>query len=261
MLEIKNIHLQAGDKTLADDMSMSLEPGKVHVIIGPNGTGKSTLLKAIFGEVKLESGTVSHSQKNMQDKSLTLWRRPIAYMPQDINLSVSLTALEVVLLGNVDSLSLHLDQEVIEKGLNALAQVGLLSLAHRKVNTLSGGQCQMVLFAQVLMRTPSIVMLDEPVSALDLFYQQVLLEHLTKETHSNQWITLVVLHDLNLAAQYADNLIVLNNAKIQAFGKPKDVMTKQLIEDVYRVNTEVLLDSNGQPFIRTYNQIPSAVTA
>lgn len=257
MLELHNIHLSAGERLLANDISLSLEAGKMHVLIGPNGTGKSTLLKAIFAEVSLNSGDIQLDQQSFTQRHLSQWRRLFSYMPQDINLNISLTALEVVLLGNADSLSLHLDQETIEKGLHALEQVGLLALANRKVNTLSGGQCQMVLFAQALMRSPRIVMLDEPVSALDLYYQQVLLERLSQETKKNQWITLVVLHDLNLAAQYADNLIVLNNAQVKAHGAPSNVMTKALIESVYQVEAQIMTDTKGQPFVRTYGHIPA----
>lgn len=99
------------------------------------------------------------------------------------------------------------------------SRLGLRHLAHRDVRTLSGGQCQMILFAQALMRNPSILMLDEPVSALDLHHQHVLLEHLVEQTRQHQYTTIMVLHDLNLAAQYADNLLVMKQGQLLAQGE------------------------------------------
>jgi iron complex transport system ATP-binding protein len=173
-------------------------------------------------------------------------------MPQDIHLDLELSVLEVVLLGRLDSLSLRLDDAMITAALTALDDIGLLHLAERSVNTLSGGQCQMVLFAQALMRRPQILMLDEPVSALDLYYQQVLLEHLKRQTRDHHWVSVMVVHDLNLAAQYADNLLVLKQGRLVAQGTPAAVLTPELIAEVYQVDADVVLDQNGVPFVRTH---------
>ncbi|WP_418138953.1 ABC transporter ATP-binding protein [Marinomonas sp. RS-M-Aa-14] len=159
--------------------------------------------------------------------------------------------LEVVLLGQLNALGLRLDNSLIKQALTALEKIGLLHLANRPVNKLSGGQCQMILFAQALMRNPKILMLDEPVSALDLHFQHVLLDHLDTQTKQQSWVTLMVLHDLNLAAQYADNLLVLKNGHVVASGHPSDILTPALVKEVYDVNAEVTKDSYGIPFIRT----------
>ena len=107
------------------------------------------------------------------------------------------------------------------------------------------------LFAQVLLRDPRIMMLDEPVSALDLHHQMQLMEHLCQQTREQQWITLVVLHDLNLAAQFADQLIVLAGGDLQAFGPPARVLDAALIERLYQVPVEISHDQHGIPFLRT----------
>jgi iron complex transport system ATP-binding protein len=159
--------------------------------------------------------------------------------------------LEVVLLGQLNTLGFRLEDHVIKEALTALDKIGLLHLANREVNKLSGGQCQMILFAQALMRKPKILMLDEPVSALDLHFQHVLLDHLDTQTKEQSWVTLMVLHDLNLAAQYADNLLVLKDGKLVASGHPNDVLTPQLVKDVYNVDAHVTKDMSGTPFIRT----------
>lgn len=251
MLKVENLDLSFDDLVLADNMSFELEASKTHVIIGPNGTGKSTLLKTLFGDIQPQKGQVSFEGAALTKATLSTWRTQFGYMPQDIRLDVGLTVLEVVLLGQLNALSLKLGDQLLEEALQALDQIGLLHLANRDVRTLSGGQCQMILFAQALMRKPKILMLDEPVSALDLHFQQVLLDHLDQQTKQKGWVSLMILHDLNLAAQYADNLLVLKGGKVVAQGAPKDVITPAMVEDVYGVKADVQLDSLGVPFIRT----------
>ncbi|MGB2064061.1 putative siderophore transport system ATP-binding protein YusV [Marinomonas gallaica] len=251
MLEVRNLSLAFDDLVLADNMNFTLDQGKTHVIIGPNGTGKSSLLKTLFGDIQPQSGEVLYQGAALTKATLNPWRQRFGYMPQDINLDVGLSVLEVVLLGQLNALSLKLGDSLLEEALQALDQIGLLHLANRDVRTLSGGQCQMILFAQALMRKPEILMLDEPVSALDLHFQQVLLDHLDQQTKQKGWISLMILHDLNLAAQYADNLLVLKGGKVVAQGAPKDILTADLIEDVYGVKADIQLDSLGVPFVRT----------
>ncbi len=251
MLSVRDLHLTLGAKVLAKGFEFDLKSGEVTVIIGPNGTGKSSLLKALFAELPIQQGSVSLFDKEHKAQSVAQWRKVFGYMPQDIQLDVALSALEVVLLGQLDSLNLTLDEHTLRTGLEALEKVGMLEYADREVHTLSGGQRQMVLFAQVLLRQPQVMMLDEPISALDLHHQQVLLEQLVHQTQQNQWITLMVLHDLNLAAQFADRLIVINDGEIAASGSPAKVLTSNLIQQVYGVAADVLHDANGCPFVRT----------
>lgn len=260
MLQVNKLNVMLEDLVLAKDLSFSLQPGKVNVIIGPNGTGKSTLLKTLFGDIHAKSGEISFAGEQLQHKQLSPWRKKFGYMPQDIRLDVELSVLEVVLMGQLDALSLRLDESLIKEALNALDKIGLLHLANRSVNKLSGGQCQMILFAQALMRNPSILMLDEPVSALDLHFQHVLLEHLDRQTKAQGWVTLMVLHDLNLAAQYADNLLVLKDGRLVATGHPNEVITPSLIKEVYKVNVDVQKDASGTPFIRTLRESRKAPT-
>ena len=254
MLELNKLTLAIGKQTLVDGLNLQLQPGQLHVIIGPNGTGKTSLLRALFGELAPEAGDIRFNGEPLSRLHLARWRKRFGYMPQNIQLELDLSVLEVVVLGRLDSLSMRLADEDILAALQALQALGIAHLADRAMYSLSGGQRQMVLFAQVLLRDPQIMMLDEPVSALDLQHQMQLMEHLHHQTRAKQWVSLVVLHDLNLAAQFADQLIVLAGGKLQAFGPPAQVLDAALISRLYQVPVDIHHDRDGQPYIRTLRQ-------
>jgi len=253
MMELQNIAIRRGGQTIMHGVSTRLSPGQIHAVIGPNGTGKTTLLRAVFGELPLETGTIRLGTRALvagQKSRLAEWREDIAYMPQDTAADVALTVLEVVVLGRLGKLSLHIDDETLSMAMDRLTQAGIAHLAGRDIASLSGGQRQMALFAQILMREPKVMLLDEPVSALDLKHQVALLDVVRRETCANGWVTLVVLHDLNLACQYADNLLVVANGTLKACGTPKQIITPDLIRETYGVAVDVLHDRRGNPVIQ-----------
>lgn len=254
MLELNNVCVKRGALTIVENANLSLHPGKTYTILGPNGVGKSTLLKTIFGEVPF-AGKMHYKQKPYTLKSLLKWRKPIGYMPQDTAVEASLTALEVVLLGRMDALHMHVSDELLTEAAQALEILGIAHLAHRDVMRLSGGQRQLVMFAQVLLRRPEILMLDEPVSALDMHHQLNLLSHVCAYTRANHLITVMVLHDLSLAAQFSDEIILLGHGKIEAQGAPAEVLTAELISELYKVDIEILYDSRSLPVIRPMRKL------
>ena len=200
MLKLENVHIRRGDYVVADNIDLTLEQGKVYSVLGPNGTGKSSLMKTIFGEVA-HKGTIRYGDE---------------------------------VLSKIHVQSGH--------------------LAHRDVMRLSGGQRQLVMFAQVMLRRPEILMLDEPVSALDMHHQLNLLERVAQYTHEHNLVTLMVLHDLSLAAQFSDGVILLGEGKVQAQGVPQDVLQADMIGRLYKVDIELLYDSKGLPVIRPMRQ-------
>jgi iron complex transport system ATP-binding protein len=251
VLELRDLTLRIGELTLVEDLNLTLERGQLHVIIGPNGTGKTSLLRALFGELPLTRGEVRLRGTPMTPNTLTAWRQSIGYMPQNTQLDLDLTTLEAVVLGRLQRLSMRLSDEDLNAALKALQALDIAHLADRAMHTLSGGQRQMVLFAQVLLRQPKLMLLDEPVSALDLKHQMQLMEHLKTQTAEQGWVSVAVLHDLNLAAQFADQLIVLGDGRLQAFGPPARVLSSELIHSLYHVPVDVHHDLDGQPYVRT----------
>lgn len=256
-LRLNHISIARGATQTARDLSLELKPGQVHAILGPNGVGKSSLLKAIFGEIELQSGDIHYESMSIHQVSLNQWRQPFGYMPQDTVIAASLTALEVVLLGQLNALSMHVSEAMLQGALEAMDKVGCLHLAQRDIQSLSGGQRQLILFAQVILGSPKILLLDEPVSALDMHHQAVLLEHVYQETKRRNLITVMVIHDLSLAAQYADQLILLKDGEIQAKGAPNQVLDPKLIAEIYNVGIERLFDSSGVPVIQPKRQLIS----
>ena len=249
MLKLENVHIRRGDYVVADNIDLTLEQGKVYSVLGPNGTGKSSLMKTIFGEVA-HKGTIRYGDEALSKIHLQSWRKRIGYMPQDTAAEASLTALEVVLLGRMDALRHARRRRATARSRKYHGGAGHGHLAHRDVMRLSGGQRQLVMFAQVMLRRPEILMLDEPVSALDMHHQLNLLERVVQYTHEHNLVTLMVLHDLSLAAQFSDGVILLGEGKVQAQGAPQDVLQADMIGRLYKVDIELLYDSKGLPVIR-----------
>lgn len=260
MLEIRNLHLVAGEQVLLNGVTTRFEPGKVHAIIGPNGTGKSTLLRTVFGEHQPVGGEVYFDGKSQADTRSSDWRQWFGYMPQDSQIAADLSVLEVVLLGQMDRLGMRITDAQLGHALKALESVGLLHLAQRPIHAVSGGQRQLCLFAQVLLRNPRVMLLDEPVSALDLKHQIVLLEHARALTRERGWITIMVLHDLNLTAQFADTILAFNQGRMLACGSPRDTLTPELVRDLYDVPVRIRLDEDGTPSIRPLRSASPAPT-
>ncbi len=249
MLQLENLTVRRGTQCVADSINLTLEKGKVYTILGPNGAGKSSMIKTIFGEVPFH-GTIRYNEESLSKRNLLSWRKRIGYMPQDTMVEASLTALEVILLGRIDALHMHVGDELLREVARIMDKLGIAHLAHKDVMRLSGGQRQMVMFAQVLLRNPDILMLDEPVSALDMHHQINLLEHVCDYTRQHNLITLMVLHDLSLAAQFSDCVILLGEGKVQGLGAAPQVLQSDIISRLYNVQIEILYDSTGSPVIR-----------
>lgn len=250
VLALHDITLMRGQTCTARDCVLSFHPGEVTAILGPNGAGKSSLIKAIFGEVPLKAGRITLGDMALSRRHLHRWRSGIGYMPQDTGVEAALTTLEVVLLGRMDALHMHVGDEDLAAALAAMQAVGIADLAQRDIQSLSGGQRQLALFAQVMLRNPQVLLLDEPVSALDMHHQIVLLDHVRAETRARGLVTVMVLHDLSLAAQFADRIALLGGGQIVAEGAPDTVLTPEIIGPLYRVTVERLTDSQGKPVIR-----------
>ncbi len=237
MIEAKNITVKIDNHTLVNNVSMSLVPGKFSVILGKNGAGKSTFLKAITGDIKPTSGEVLVGGKGLDSVSPLHLARKRAVMMQNLHLAFSFTALEVVLMGrspHTRGFENASDQKIAHL---CMKQSGVDHLAERSFPTLSGGEKQRVQFARMLAQLwnrieenrPCSLLLDEPLSSLDLAHQHSIM-NLVKELSGKNVAVLMILHDLNLAAQYADEINIMKDGRTYALGTPDDVFKPEIIE-------------------------------
>lgn len=217
---------------------MQAEPGEVTAVIGPNAAGKTTLLKCIAGILKPEGSILLNGREISRLKKEEIVKY-VSYLPQENSARAVLTVFETVLLGRIHSLSWRLSDDDLKIVLETLETFGISELASRFLNELSTGQRQIISIAQSIVRQPKILLLDEPTSSLDLRHQLEILDLVRNLTVNMKVITLIALHDLNLAARYADKIIVLNCGKIYATGKPESVLTEEMIRSVYRINVRV----------------------
>ncbi len=234
------------------DVSFKIKEGEFLGIIGPNGSGKSTLLRALSHCLKPAAGSITYKGKDLYSITRQQIARDFAFVPQDTVFSFSFTAWEIVLMGRTP----YIGRFKRESGQDArvaaesMRITDTLSLKDRQVGQLSAGERQMVIIAKALTQEPKVLFLDEPTAHLDIGHQVKILS-LLKELNQRGKITVVIiLHDLNLASEYCDYLIMLNNGAVHSMGRPAEVLKYETIESVYK--TLVLVNKNpisGNPHI------------
>lgn len=243
MISVENLTFKIKGKTLVDQVSAKFESGKMHLILGPNGAGKSTLIKLISGEIKPNSGTIAFDGKNLQDIALLERAKHRAVLSQNLELSFPLTVREVVEMGRYPHFEGKPKQEDLQICEEAMNLFSIQELSQRNYLTLSGGEKQRVQFARVFAQVwnqedgkPRLLLLDEPLTFLDIFYQYELMNKVREFMKSNPDLTVIgVVHDLAIAAKYADQIMLLKNSKIHDFGIPEKVMNPDNIYQVFQV--------------------------
>ncbi|MEM1093031.1 MAG: heme ABC transporter ATP-binding protein [Bacteroidota bacterium] len=247
MIELNNITVQMSGKTLVESVSLTVTPGSVTALVGPNGAGKSTLLRVATGEWQPNGGEVRFDGKPLKQWSAKEQAQRRAVVSQHSSLTFPFAAFEVVLMGRTPHLAGRSEsRRDMEIAWEALDRVGLAALADQSYTTLSGGERQRVDLARALAQIADTsddharyLFLDEPTASLDLAHQHTTLR--TARDVAAQGIgVLVILHDLNLAAQYADDIIMLSDGQRRARGAPQDVLTPELIESVFSIPVMVM---------------------
>ena len=247
----KELQLNLGNKTILQRVSADFHAGQLTILLGPNGTGKSSLLKVLTQELPIK-GEVFFDDKPVQQWSSRTLAKHLGVLPQSSSLVFNFTAREVVELGGI---ALDCSNDDIQRlALGNMQCTDTDHLADRLYPSLSGGEKQRVHFARVLTQLEQsgdnkILLLDEPTAALDLSHQHQTLS-LAKKLAEQGAAVLIVMHDLNLAAQYADRVMILNGGKIVADGQPWQVITENNIEQVYQCKTRVIAHPDlGYPMV------------
>lgn len=227
----------------------ALLPGTVTGLIGPNASGKSTLMKAIAGFLKPKRGTVTLNDVDLAGMGRSQRACAISYMPQIFGCNALLSVFEAVLLSRKQGSGWRVTPQDLSQVSNTLDGLGLSYLSARGVDSLSGGQSQMVAVAQAIVRRPEVLLLDEPTSALDIHHQLSILGAVRRICHQHRPVVIVALHDLNLAARYCDRLLLLCDGSLQADGRPDQVLALESIGNAYQVETALERTRVGDLFV------------
>jgi iron complex transport system ATP-binding protein len=244
-IEIRDLRFSYGRFQVLKDICMEAGP-MVTAVIGPNAAGKSTLLKCISGMLKAE-GTILLDDRDMKTLDRHDLVKLLSYLPQETGSGAILTVFEAVLLGRMHTLSWRVSDDDLAIVFNVLDDLNISYLAKRGLDELSGGQKKMVSIAQALVREPWLLIMDEPTNALDLRNQMELFELIRMIVHNNQITAIVAMHDLNLAARYAERIVVLKEGEIYSAGDPASVLTEDMLASVYGVEARVTVDEQGIP--------------
>jgi len=224
-----------GNQPVLENLSFSVREGSLHVIIGPNGSGKTTLLKTIAGILKSPRGSIRIFDKPSHTYSRRNLARTVALVEQLAPVDFPFTALEVVLMGRSPHLgALGIEQKSdLRIAHQALAFTGVDHLAQRKLDQLSGGEQQRVFIARAICQEPKVMLLDEPTASLDLAHQVRVMD-LMEKLRDEKGVTIVMVsHDVNLAAMYGDELLLLKEGCLVSTGPPESVLTFETLEEAY----------------------------
>jgi iron complex transport system ATP-binding protein len=267
MLQATNVTFRVGSKALISDISVSFAPGKLHLVIGPNGAGKSTLIKVLARLLRPQTGTVKYEGADVHQASEADLAKRRAVLSQAVEVAFPLTGREVVMMGRYPHFGGRpgpADEKVVD---DVMKFFDVTEFSDRNYQTLSGGECQRVSFARVLAQlwrdgagtstanpsTPTpcrYLFLDEPLTFLDISHQIDFMKKVRGFADAPDVVTVGVVHDLNLAARFADHIVLLNHGRVVAVGTAAEVLTADHIRHVFQVEPVFIpIKQSGVHFI------------
>ncbi len=252
-LKIQSLTFFYGNVCALQDVTFNAKEGEILGILGPNGSGKTTLLKCINKVLKSQSGEVLINGTELSLLNRKEIAKIIGVVPQ-MSKVFPFQVLEVVMMGrypHIDALGSETQLD-FEATRDAMTLTGIDYLSERYIDELSGGELQKVIIARALAQQPEILLLDEPISHLDINHQLEILDLIQKITHENQLTTLLVSHNLNMAARYCDKLLLLSSGKVYSIGSVEKVLTSETIKEVFQVDAEIRYSKQ----IQSYQIIP-----
>jgi len=242
MIQADGLTASYENQLVLQNVNFSLHAGTVLAVIGPNGVGKSTLIRVLSRVVPLQNGQVTVNGRDLFDYDNEELARCIAVVPQSSRMPNGFSAWETVLLGRTPHLNWlgQTSQRDEDIARYAMQQTQTLNLASRHINEVSGGEVQRIMLARALSQSAPILLLDEPTAHLDMQHQLSLLQMVKKLAHECDLAVLITMHDLNLVSRFADRVALLNNRCFQAVGTPDEVLTAPLLSETYKVPLNVI---------------------
>ncbi len=239
VVKVDHLEFNYADIRILNKVMLDVASGECISIIGPNGAGKSTLVKCIIGLLSPQKGGIEIDGKNIADMKRVEIARKVGYVPQSQMSLFPLKVFDMVLLGRRPHLSWRSSENDLNKALDALKVLRIEDLAMKNFNEISGGQQQKVIIARALAQETKILLLDEPISNLDIKHQLEVMELIKKLSEKYRITSIMVVHDLNIAARYSDKIAMMDKGQIVAYGTPEQVLTKDNILKVYDVEVEI----------------------
>lgn len=249
-LEVHKLYYEKGKSKILKDIDVEFKEGRFYSIVGPNGSGKTTLLKNIIKALEPTFGEVLLEGKNIKNLDAKILASKLSYVPQNTYMELDFTCLDVVMMGRSYRLKAFQkesegDREVVYK---AMKRLDVFHLKDKFITEISGGERQRVILARAIAKDGNCIILDEPISHLDIKHQISVLEELKKLKEEGKTI-ITVLHDLNFTLNYSEEVILMKNGSVYEKGKVNDVITSENIQAVYGVNSEIIHLNNRKQII------------
>lgn len=255
MIKINQLSHQIGKQQILHDINLSLPPSQVIALIGPNGAGKSTLFSVMARLQPLQTGSVSFAVDNEPRDIVNCDARTlattVAMLSQENQVQGRLRVHELLMFGRYPYHQGRPTPQDVQKVDEIIERFELQELANRFLSTLSGGQRQRVLIAMIVCQDTPYVLLDEPLNNLDMYHAGRLMRELRSLSHTEQKTVVIVLHDINQAAQFADTVVTMRGGQVMAVGSPGEVLTKETMKDLYDVDVTVLTHQNRPVIVDT----------
>jgi iron complex transport system ATP-binding protein len=248
-VRVEDLEVRLGGARVLRGLSAAFAPSSLTAVIGPNGAGKSTLARALVGVVRSSRGTIEIAGKNLKNYSSPQLARAVGFVPQDTHIGFAFSVSDVVMMGRYPHLR-PLERERPDDhavGSDVLAELDLGKRRERDITTLSVGERQLVLLSRALATGARVLIGDEPVSALDIGHRLQVLELLRRRSRAGQTVILV-LHDLELALRFADQVLLLHEGEVRQYGKPLTVLTSPELENAFGVQVETVGDGKSLYF-------------
>ena len=248
MLKVHGLEFKYKDRDILKKIEIEINKGEVLSILGPNGTGKTTLLKCIAGIIKPQKGSFSIGNKNMLHIKRNNLAKQISYVPQSSPSKFPITVFEAVLMGRSPYIMWRPSEKDLKIVVNVLKFLKLEEFASKNFDQLSGGEKQKVLIARAVAQDTEYLLMDEPTSNLDLKHQLEIMEMISNMVKTKNVSAVFAMHDLNLAGRFSDRVVMLNKGEVFCTGKPEEVITVENIKIVYGVNATIK-NNNGVLYV------------
>ena len=249
-IKIDNLSFAYGKEPVLKNIDIYFEKKSIYSIIGPNGSGKTTLLKNINRILESQDGDIFIYGKNINKIKQRELAKKIAYVPQNTLIEFPFKVRDIVMMGRNPYIGnfkpeTKLDFEIVDDSMNI---TNTYEFRDKYINELSGGERQRVIIARALAQQTDILLLDEPVSSLDIHHQVDVMSALLNLKQKRNMTIITVLHSLNLASHYSDNIILINNGQVEKIGPPQNVMVNEHIEKVYNLEVDITFN-RGNPVV------------